>query len=686
MAAQDRPPSVGELVVRNGKQAGAVVPLVLPVTVIGRGAGCDVKLAAASVADLHCLVTVTPAGPVLRSWQPDHTLLNGEPTAAALLSDGDDLKVGPCEFEFHWRGAEAKQPLTPDLLAQVAEVREAFRDERDREAAKLVEARAELEKRTERVQKLREQAREERAKARRTYQRFLKRMKARWSGERVAVEAAREQAAKATAAHAATSERFEADRERWAGQIGEVKERLHDAWELLAENQKRLLADRQRAEAWVTTQTEALDRRTRELTDREQKLQGNRTALEGRASALAAEIAGLESRAVHARNVLKQLDEQRSQSATPAAVEAALSLESPRFHPAVSQEAERLLTELNANTQAAARERTKLAAAREEMARQAADLADQRAVLAEQVAALAAARAVWQSSEHGTVLELEGLAEAVRGREQAVEERERELTAAERERRQREYDLWQLRVKLEGWQAALAAHEASAAADRDRAAAELDAKQTHLVHWEESLAGVQQAWSAVREQQHAHLLNEIDCWGGVRERYAAAVADAERARAAFRDEAEKLATQTLTREEQAGAEPRRVRVIRKRWESHFAQFRTALEGRHAALADELRQAEERVRHLHQQSMALFADQTARTDRRLTTDRADLTATRTRDEHELELSALRAHRERSEQEARHLRAKVDELNDLLHSQTLPFDDGEPDVIPLVRTAA
>lgn len=92
-------PPLGELVVRNGKPRGKRLPLGNPVTVIGRGERCDVRLNADGVIEVHCLIAMTPAGPSLRSWAAEQTLVNNEPTTAKLLKDGDEIRVGPCLFQ-----------------------------------------------------------------------------------------------------------------------------------------------------------------------------------------------------------------------------------------------------------------------------------------------------------------------------------------------------------------------------------------------------------------------------------------------------------------------------------------------------------------------------------------------------------------------------------------------------------
>jgi chromosome segregation ATPase len=698
MAVEDRPPSVGELVFRTGTKAGTRVPLSLPVTVIGRHSVCDVRLKARGVVDFHCLITITPAGPVLRSWKPEQTRLNDQPAAASLLKHGDHVQVGSCTFEFHWTATTdadpvAKREFPPDLLAQVAQARELFRYERERQEAEFAERTAELDRRADRVQKLRELAKAERTKARQVYRRYLKRMRTRWSAERKAIEAERVQLNRDQATHASQTERTEQDQSRKKIQLDEYKQRLYSAWQLLADNQKRLLTDRQQAEAWVARQTDLLDRRTRDLDEREQKLAENRTALESRVASLVAEIASLEARAMNTRAILRQLEDRRVIADTLAGTMAhapenplRVTLQTPTYHqPSDTQEIDRLLSDLHESNQAVNRERAKLMAVRADLDRQAEDLTDQRAVLVEQVAALAAARDLWQNNEHTTVVELEGLARAVRARELAVEDRERELNEAERERRKREYDLWQLRVRLEGWQAALAAQEATVAADRDRADAELNTKRELCTRWQASLEGIRQVWTTMRDQERSHLMSELNHLMGARERYVAAETEADRIRTEFLAEVQKLAARTLAVEQAHAADTRRMRVLRKRWEKHFTRFRKELDARKAALGVERSQLDDRMREMRRLSEEVFDRQTKQSNEQAVRDREELATSLVREEHSQALNLEKARRERGEQELTELRAEIDRLSRLL-SESPPFFEGEPDVIPLTLRAA
>ena len=95
-------PLAGELIVRNGPDRGVSRSLLVPVTLIGSGEACDLRILDLTVRPVHCAVSVTPEGPHLRSVGGT-TPVNGVPSSARLLRTGDVVTVGPLELEVHWR-------------------------------------------------------------------------------------------------------------------------------------------------------------------------------------------------------------------------------------------------------------------------------------------------------------------------------------------------------------------------------------------------------------------------------------------------------------------------------------------------------------------------------------------------------------------------------------------------------
>ncbi len=82
----------------NTKRAGQLICLTSPKCTIGSGRGCTLRLRAAGVRPLHCILLRGMRGTVVRSWSPD-TRLNGRAFSDAVLAMGDRLAIGPIELE-----------------------------------------------------------------------------------------------------------------------------------------------------------------------------------------------------------------------------------------------------------------------------------------------------------------------------------------------------------------------------------------------------------------------------------------------------------------------------------------------------------------------------------------------------------------------------------------------------------
>jgi hypothetical protein len=102
-------PLAGELIVRNGPDRGVSRSLLVPVTLVGSGESCDLRILDLLVRPVHCAVSVTPEGPHLRSVGGT-TPVNGVPASTRLLQTGDVLSVGPVHLEVRWRLPPAPTP------------------------------------------------------------------------------------------------------------------------------------------------------------------------------------------------------------------------------------------------------------------------------------------------------------------------------------------------------------------------------------------------------------------------------------------------------------------------------------------------------------------------------------------------------------------------------------------------
>src|SRR5258708_1361956 len=110
----------GELIVQNGRQAGARKSLNSPVTLIGRAAGCDIRLNLDSIHPLHCALLPGPGGLILRDLGSDSgTLVNEQRVSSCMLRDGDIIGIGPFRLVVRW---PHQIPNTPDGVPQPGEV------------------------------------------------------------------------------------------------------------------------------------------------------------------------------------------------------------------------------------------------------------------------------------------------------------------------------------------------------------------------------------------------------------------------------------------------------------------------------------------------------------------------------------------------------------------------------------
>lgn len=92
----------GELIVQNGRQSGSRRPLQVPLTIVGKDPGCDIRVNSSGIDSLHCLLVHGPTGLIIRDLDSGSgTFVNGERTASVALKDGDLLTIGGFQFRLH---------------------------------------------------------------------------------------------------------------------------------------------------------------------------------------------------------------------------------------------------------------------------------------------------------------------------------------------------------------------------------------------------------------------------------------------------------------------------------------------------------------------------------------------------------------------------------------------------------
>jgi pSer/pThr/pTyr-binding forkhead associated (FHA) protein len=108
--AEQRELPAAELVVQNGRLAGSKRPLCGPLTLIGQGSGCDIRLNVDGVNPLHCLIAQHDGGYLIRDLESaGGTFVNGERVNAAPLQTGDVLTISSIQFRLERRESDVER-------------------------------------------------------------------------------------------------------------------------------------------------------------------------------------------------------------------------------------------------------------------------------------------------------------------------------------------------------------------------------------------------------------------------------------------------------------------------------------------------------------------------------------------------------------------------------------------------
>ncbi len=112
------------LTMLTGNRAGTNFPLdARRDTLIGRGTDCHISLPDPLCSRVHVTLTFTPEGWIVRDASSRNgTLVNGQKIDEAMITDGNTIKVGSAEFEFH----ETEEPPTakgddPQLMQTIVQ-------------------------------------------------------------------------------------------------------------------------------------------------------------------------------------------------------------------------------------------------------------------------------------------------------------------------------------------------------------------------------------------------------------------------------------------------------------------------------------------------------------------------------------------------------------------------------------
>lgn len=676
-AAIDATPHAwGELVLQNGRLAGARHPLEAPLILVGRAPSCDIRLHASAIRPIHAALVFSAAGALLREMNGQGgTSINGETAGQRYLHDGDEIAFGPFRFlirlseaagEDSERGAgdhpaatitvqapddtppKADTPPAPRLLVAPAASKKEL----------PVAGNGEL-----------EQARQdllvERRRLFRLRLRLRQRMHRHWAAERAAMRKRQDALDGERRVLEKEVERLHAERQelyrarlQLNGEAELGKRQLRDGWNQLSEERRRFQEQQSRQQAESAARRRELEQREIDVTDAERQLADERRHWDTRRIQLEKEVEGLEVRVRNQRRKLlvqdgelRRLNEARK-GENASAVEALLPVAvapTENVVSAPSPDLQRRLAELD---------------------QLATELADQRLYLAEQCERLTVARKKWQQEREAAAATLEPLAQQLDEREEAVREREQALLGSEAEAAQIRQQLAQQQRFLDTWQARLAVRSAVWDGERDRLLEEVRSREEKAESQLAAVTLLRRRWQerSARELENAQKILEAceqlrkEC-SDLRDHWV-------RRGKALEQERRSLAERALAVEEyrftflRPGGDPavveQRLRRLRDRWLGEFESAAQPVVRERQELAADWERLAEGLGQLRNDltTLATRESEIARRER----DHEQL-ETRNRLEHDSlrnDLARHRAQRDLYERQARALQEEVERL--------------------------
>lgn len=558
----------GELVLQNGRQAGARRLLGTPLTFVGRAPHCDIRLNVDGVDPLHCLVVETPDGMLLRDLQSiEGTFVNGVRVDSVVLQNGDLLKVGPFQFRLESlappRGEDDKaaaEQLRDALRAQAAAVaaqqaeldeqeerldqrqqnlreqeaqlaahlaekqkqvqlwsdytrseRDAMRKEKithekhlEKLENELADARAETAKEHERLVK-------ERQRVERVYQRLRQRWQKQWAAER-------EKHQKRALAVQAEREVVDEQQKRLEVQVTAFNDelvRFNTERELsrreIVESRDALRREQERARERNMREHHALSIKGREIESARAKMQQMREMiLQGKDAwrrqqeSLRKELVGLNDRIIHHRLQLQDLQGQVSAQLQKKRGGKATAIDD-------GGEAEFALPEEETVALAvpASEAGVEAAARTAELEKLTGELADHRTQLLEQYSLLAHIQDAWQRQRNDAADELDDLARRLMQRETELAARQAQADSLDQRLSQREHDVETIRQEVQIWRGRLKSREQSAAEEHAQLMQDVRARVQALDDQLGALAKVRLRWNQLRQQELASLRESL---------------------------------------------------------------------------------------------------------------------------------------------------------------------------------
>ncbi len=714
MEAAVKPDSPADLVVVNGRLDGVRRRLVGPMTLLGRAAGCEIRLNAEGVQPLHAAVICGQAGFFLRDLTGEGgVFLNEEPATLTRVENGDVIGVG--SFRFRLESARPPAEIERDAVriqsAAVAAQQSALNEEEMRLEQRRValdkqeeQLAGHLEERRRQLLQMQEQTRQERetfevgraaavveqavlakemqtaheatvaagelARAeRRRLVELRKRMlihgKRRWKEQEAALIRreielnAREVRLQRGAEKMARDHTALVDeRLRLNGDVELGKRQLREQWQELG-------AAQQQWEACLNQEHTDRERRVRELDARTVALEeAERVWGERERSArlmladLHRESAGLETR-------IGNLREKLAQEETAAARLHALQPTPAALIPSVAVSPQVPMT---------GADRTAV------LQRIAGRLADQRAHLLEQWQTLLRVQDEWRGERERAMTELEAAGRSLQEQEHRLTTRQREIDAAAADWRQAQQALTQKRHALEGRQARLTGREAAWEGERGTLLGEARAREEaaefqlrrlrHLTRRGEARRGKEAealaaAQSRCEEARRQYVVLWKECLQRRKE-----IAREQRDMAARALALEQMRQEVIAAAPNAAAADRRLKRLRKQAAAQVAADEQAVE----AVRQDLAAESERLGVLAvslregQKDLAVHQEELAR--REAEWDEREAAADEAEQRRRLELQWLTARREQDERQIAQLRDEVERVAGVLMNELDP----------------
>ena len=709
-------PAPGELIVQNGRQAGASRCLQTPLTLIGRAPGCDVRLNVDTVHPYHCAILPGPAGLVLRDLGSiTGTLVNNQRVSSCLLRDGDLLAIGPFVLQVRWHGQpEAVADPVPrsgevdalrvqaaavaaqqaglleeenrleqrkvalerqeeQLSAHLEEKRQNLvnlRDEIKREREQVLLERTGLneERQTllgeasrdrEEAGRTLEQAKTERQRLSRLRRRLRQRWKKHWNAREKETRSRERAAERRTAEAARQCQHLEAEKAQLKearlqlnGERELTRCELREQWQKLRQAQQDWHAEREKMAAGQALRQMDLEERARAVQEMERQLAIQRQQTQTLRSELVRETQGLETRVQNLRQAIAEL-QASGESNTSSAV--------PVLRVLTDEETTRVLRRLEIV---------------------AAGLADQRLALVEQWQHFLRTQQDWHA-EHAEVLpELYEAAQRLEERERRLDERERGLQSEADALRQRQESLNQLRSELEAWQSRLSVEESAWGNERTALKARSERIEELARRRVARLEEVRQQWAVRRKDETTRLGRELLRCRELQRLYTALREETDRRTMDLAAEQRSLAERTLAVEqlelervgqaEDAAAVEKRLQKIRKHLSGQYAEEERRLAERGRHLEEEAHRLSVQAQQLHQRLESAAESEAALSTRQTEWEHRLTREEQAREQLQEEVEELRGQEKLLRQRSHDLQEELERLINALLQDAEPLE--------------